>query len=634
MPSIPLPENPSLEHLKSQAKLIRDLIRDDDPGGISMIDEFHPRLDADGMTADQRRDFKTTDAQLLVARLYGFESWARLRKHLTVLDELSFRPEAEAPATDDEADDRVSSFVSNACLDYSGSDLSPTDRIAEAQRMLDADPTLASGNVAAMAAAGDHRALAGHLDQHPAAVNEPTGPNRWPPLLYATYSRVHAADSERSAIATVQLLLSRGANPNSGFLWRGLVPPFTALTGAFGRGESHQPPHPDRLELARLLLEAGADPNDGQTLYNNGIGGQNHDDPAHLELLVAHGLGTARQGPWHERLGDQLRDPAELLYDELEAAVKRNRPSVLRFLVSLDLDLDRPIGRSGQRPVRIASAEGHGTILDILAEAGLDIDTTPTERALQYTRSGDVDDLRLLLDRHDGLLEQLRTNKPGLVRMVDAGQSRMLKFLLERGFDINDRSTTKTALHDAAEAGDPDRARMLLEHGADPNLVDTHIGAPPLGWANYFHQPDAAAVLEPVTEQGDPLPDVRVQCLDEVRIFATPSLVTQHLERLDRTATEPVLVTIRTGPAALTIGVGHPTLSVALLLDQDKTPWHAAGPNPIDDPIDDPVEFRDSQTTRRFNRYLPAALVRAAVEPFLKHPDQKPPPLTWAEEGP
>ena len=32
MPTAPLPENPSLEHLKNQAKLVRDLIRSGDDG--------------------------------------------------------------------------------------------------------------------------------------------------------------------------------------------------------------------------------------------------------------------------------------------------------------------------------------------------------------------------------------------------------------------------------------------------------------------------------------------------------------------------------------------------------------------------------------------------------------------------
>jgi len=87
----------------------------------------------------------------------------------------------------------------------------------------------------------------------------------------------------------------------------GNVPPFTALTGAFGEGEdgNNMPPHQHRDALARLLLEAGADPNDGQTLYNK------HFNPndEHLRLLFEHGLGQDKRGPWYARLGDRLHSP-------------------------------------------------------------------------------------------------------------------------------------------------------------------------------------------------------------------------------------------------------------------------------------------------------------------------------------
>ena len=92
------------------------------------------------------------------------------------------------------------------------------------------------------------------------------GPYRWEPLLYLTYARLPLSDG-RSPLAVARLLLQHGADPNAGYLWEGLIPPFTALTGVLGGGGTI-PPHPQELALARSLFEAGADANDGQAIYN------------------------------------------------------------------------------------------------------------------------------------------------------------------------------------------------------------------------------------------------------------------------------------------------------------------------------------------------------------------------------
>ncbi|MGB7235868.1 MAG: hypothetical protein WBD41_07750, partial [Rhodococcus sp. (in: high G+C Gram-positive bacteria)] len=185
MPTTSLPEHPSLEELNGQARLVRDLIRTGDPGGLSMVDEFHPRLGAADLDDSQRPGFKTADARLIVARMYRFASWSRLREHVAVVSAHSFTPHTER----DSGPTRTASFVEDACLDYAEAGPSPADRIAAAHRMLDANPMLASGSIEALATVGDHRALAAELDSNPDAVDAPCGPNDWPPLLYAVYSR-------------------------------------------------------------------------------------------------------------------------------------------------------------------------------------------------------------------------------------------------------------------------------------------------------------------------------------------------------------------------------------------------------------------------------------------------------------
>ncbi len=628
MPTTPLPENPSLEHLKSQAKLVRDLIRSGDDGALSMVDEFHPRRDAASMTEADRVGFKTADAQLIVARMYGLASWARLRAHLGIVSASSFTPLPE-----DAGLSPVDEFIVDACLDYAGHGSRPEERIARAHQMLEEDPSLATNSLAALAIVGDHNRLRTMLDETPDAVNSPCGPNRWPPLLYATFSRIRTDHSAWSSTETVQLLLERGADPNAGFLWRGLVPPFTALTGALGGGEHHQPWHPDRLELAQLLLDAGADPNDGQGLYNNGIGGQNHDDPAHLQLLVNHGLGTPQDGPWYRQLGDRLREPGELLYDEFEAAAKRNRPTILRYLLSLGLDPTRPIGRSQLPPARIAAAESHDTILDLLAEHGIDTELTPTEQALRHTRSNDIDALDTLLDQHPDLLDDLRQTQPNLCRNVTSSDQAMLQRLTALGFDINDRSTTKTPLHHAAEAGDTDLARLLIEHGADPNLVDTHIGATPWGWANHNRHTGTADYLHPLAHNNDPLPESTITSPAHTTTLATPQLIEAHLDRLAQQR-HPTLVTLRHDRRALTIGLGHPHASVALYLDSDNVAWHATTQQPA--PPAEDVTWASTSGDKTFNpdAYLTVTEIRAIASVFIADPSNKPQTATWRREGP
>ena len=128
------------------------------------------------------------------------------------------------------------------------------------------------------------------------------GPHRWEPILYLTYSRV-AGDG---SVELARMLLDAGADPNAGFLWEGLPSPFTALTGALGRGEGDPPPHAQALPLARLLLEAGADANDAQAIYNHSW--TPGDD--WLELLYEFGLGSGDGGVWRRRLGAALPTPA------------------------------------------------------------------------------------------------------------------------------------------------------------------------------------------------------------------------------------------------------------------------------------------------------------------------------------
>src|SRR5690606_17724938 len=116
----------------------------------------------------------------------------------------------------------------------------------------------------------------------PGAASRAGGPLDWPPLLYLTYMRLPGGAAQSVEIA--RLLLDAGADPNARWSddWAN---PFTALTGVIALGEGVKPPHPRADELADLLLERGADPVDMQAFYNTSIV---DDDPHWLEVLWTH----------------------------------------------------------------------------------------------------------------------------------------------------------------------------------------------------------------------------------------------------------------------------------------------------------------------------------------------------------
>jgi hypothetical protein len=94
MPTKSLPQRPSLEHLKHQA---RDLLADrvaGMPDACQRIREFHPRFHRSSDAEIQAARFILSDGYLAIAREYGFTSWAHLRTHVANPTDLD-RPQHE-----------------------------------------------------------------------------------------------------------------------------------------------------------------------------------------------------------------------------------------------------------------------------------------------------------------------------------------------------------------------------------------------------------------------------------------------------------------------------------------------------------------------------------------------------------
>jgi ankyrin repeat protein len=465
---VPLPEQPSLEQLRNQAKDLR-------------------RTSA----------IPLWEAQLSVARRYGFTSWARLKRHVELLTRYSRFP--ERVATDSDA----GTFLRLACLSYYDDEPGQWE---QARRILERAPGLAEGNVYVGAATADADALRRALAADPAAASREGGPFQWEPLCYLAYARHDPAISLEATLETARLLLDAEADPNSGYLWHGLPTPFTTLTGVFGEGEAgpvRAPRHPHSLELARLLLEAGADPNDGQALYNRMFEPGND----HLELLFEFGLGTGDGGPWRRRLGDALDTPAEMVRGQLAWAVTHGMTERVRLLVEHGVDVTAPL--DGVTATSMAATTGHADLVDYLVAQGAPpLDLPPADAFVAAALAADRPRLGRLLADHPGLAGELRTARPALITWAAAcGNPAAVEMLAELGFDVNAKGRTdvpsdqpwQTALHKAAEDGDVELARTLLRLGADPDIRDHRFDSTPLGWARHFGQQSIIELLEPLT---------------------------------------------------------------------------------------------------------------------------------------
>jgi ankyrin repeat protein len=465
---VSLPEQPSLEQLRNQAKDLRRT------SGIPLW-----------------------EAQLSVARRYGFTSWARLKQHVELLTRYSRFP--ERVATDSDA----GTFLRLACLSYYDDEPGQWE---QARRILERAPGLAEGNVYVGAATADADALRQVLAADPAAASREGGPFQWEPLCYLAYARHDPAISLEATLETTRLLLDAEADPNAGYLWHGLPTPFTTLTGVFGEGEAgpvRAPRHPHSLPLARLLLEAGADPNDGQALYNRMFEPGND----HLELLFEFGLGTGDGGPWRRRLGDALDTPAEMVRGQLAWAVTHGMTERVRLLVEHGVDVTAPL--DGVTATSMAATTGHADLVDYLVAHGAPpLDLPPADAFVAAALAADRPRLGRLLADYPGLAGELRAARPALITWAAAcGNPAAVEILAELGFDVNAKGRTdmpsdqpwQTALHKAAEDGNVELARTLLRLGADPDIRDRRFDSTPLGWARHFGQQAIIELLEPLT---------------------------------------------------------------------------------------------------------------------------------------
>ncbi|TWT15731.1 ankyrin repeat domain-containing protein [Reyranella sp. CPCC 100927] len=360
-----------------------------------------------------------------------------------------------------------------------------------AARILARSPDIAADSLYAAVAAGNLDECRRRLAADPAAATRRGGPLAWEPLLYLAYARLPG--SAAHALDVARLLLDAGADPNVSFN-DGWDNPFTVLTGVIGEGEGDQPPHPHAVALVTLLVERGANPFDTQALYNTSL---RHDDSAWLDILWALAEQRGAVAPWRavsDKIGGRV--PLSALDYLLGNAVENNHLRRAQWLLTHGADAGGVHAYSA-RPLREqALVSGNVAMADLLVRHGAPVVPLQGLAAFQAACMRlDRDDARALAALDPGYLR----HAPLMLRAAEQGRTDVVALLLELGMEVDVADATQQrGLHNAAGSGAIEVARLLIAHGADVDRPTTQYGGA-LSFAGHFGQHDMAAFLAPLS---------------------------------------------------------------------------------------------------------------------------------------
>jgi ankyrin repeat protein len=467
-----LPNHPDLDQLKRQAK---ELLRSAKGGDAAALARFR-LLPAFANLSEERlrrQPLALHDAQSVLAREYEFPSWKTLGEHVSLLT-LEFA-------------DAVREFIEAA-----------TDgRADRAERLLRLHPGIVGASFHVALVSGDARRATEWLAKNPELAHKPDGPRGWEAIHYICHTSLrHGTTADPEGLVVIaRRLLELGIDPGTRFPWLHHAVRRPVLWGA--ALVVRFPP------LVELLLQAGANPNDGVTLPLAAGAG----DVATLDLLATHGASPNQ--PWATDgastlyavlkwagtpvgplwLLDHGAEPDPIFGENgetpLHVVAERWNASLAEALVTRGADPTRKRA-DGRTPYDIAELNGNHAVADWLRSHGAASDLRPVDRLVSACNRGERETVAEILAAEPGLRTQLGNEHYATVyRAAEQGDTAALEALLAAGIDPNrgDEEIGKTALHCAAMGGHADAVRFLLDHGASAEVRDREFHAPPLIWA-------------------------------------------------------------------------------------------------------------------------------------------------------
>ncbi len=429
--SLALADHPDPDQLRRQAKELLRAWRRAEPEALARVAPLAlpapPRL---------------AQAQLVVAREYGLPSWPALvaeveRRRSAALDELPFT-------------ERVLALALGRGYD--------APRPAQALALLRSRPGLRTPAL---------RLLQGEVVDLP--PDQALPPWNLLPLVLVAFSSLATVGLEEALVSALDRLVAAGADPNAGLPDPAFPDrPLPALYGAVARSRS--------AAMVQRLLDAGADPNDKESLYH----AVEQDDRRIVAALVAAGARWGGTNALHRQLDfDALPHLQQVLAlgadaNELSGtrplhhAVQRGRSlECLQLLVAHGADV---AGRDahGHGLARAAARAGRRDVLDWLAGLGQEPPSGLHDRFVAACAAADEAAARALLAQQPNLLEALSPADLQLLpEQAQRGELSAVRLMLVLGWPVDVPGPWEaSALNQAAFRGDVEMVALLLQHGA------------------------------------------------------------------------------------------------------------------------------------------------------------------------
>ena len=224
----------------------------------------------------------------------------------------------------------------------------------------------------------------------------------------------------------------------------------------------------NNVNLARVLIEAGANVNDGESLYHS----TEHADHACLKLLLENGAAASST-------------------NVLKHMLDREDPEGVQLLLAAGAD-PNDMQHHGATPLHWAVWRGRSAkIVGLLLDSGANVNARRSDGRTAYDLAAlnkQPDVMELLKSR--GANTQLKPISAEDARLLPdlaaAHRTEGVRELLALGVPVNATGEHgATALHWACWKGYADLAELLLVNGASLTATDSTYHATPAGWLDH-----------------------------------------------------------------------------------------------------------------------------------------------------